>query len=95
MADKCIKLIFSLSNALKLNWGLNHEALKTIYAGEILPLLLNGAPVRITSTEKGSYKSKLVRGQKLLNIKSAKAYHTVSNEALCILTGLTPIAMKV
>ena len=29
--------------------------------------------------------------QKLINIKIAKAYRTVSNEALCIITGLKPI----
>jgi hypothetical protein len=42
-----------------------------------------------------SYKSKLVRVQRLINIKIAKAYRTVLNEALCILTGLTPIDIKV
>ena len=45
MVGKCTKLIFALSKSGKLNWGLNHAALKTIYTGEILPLLLNGAPV--------------------------------------------------
>ena len=29
----------------KLNWGLNHAALKTIYTGGMLPLHLYGAPV--------------------------------------------------
>jgi len=44
-ANKRTKLIFSLSKAAKLNWGLNHKALKTIYLGGILPILLYGAPV--------------------------------------------------
>jgi hypothetical protein len=69
---------------------LKHAALKTIYTGGILPLLLYGAPV----WRKASYKSELVKVQRLINIKIAKAYRTVSNEALCILTGLTPIAIK-
>jgi len=30
LANKCTKLIFSLSKAVKLNWGLNDKALKTI-----------------------------------------------------------------
>jgi len=30
MANKCTKLIFSLSKTAKMNWGLNHKALKTI-----------------------------------------------------------------
>jgi len=45
MAEKCTKLIYALSKSAKLNWGLKHAALKTIYTGEILPLLLYGAPV--------------------------------------------------
>jgi len=47
LANKCTKLIFSLSNAAKLNWGLNYKALKTIYLGGILPLLLCGPPLWI------------------------------------------------
>jgi len=44
---------------------------------------------------KESYKSKLIKVQTLLNIKMAKAYRTVSHEALCILTGMTPIEIKI
>jgi hypothetical protein len=44
---------------------------------------------------KESYKSKLTRVQRLINIKMGKAYRTVSNEALFILTGMTPIAIKI
>ena len=42
-----------------------------------------------------SYKAKIIRAQRLINIKIAKAYRTVSNEALCILTGRTPIAIQI
>jgi hypothetical protein len=44
-ADKCAKLIFSLSKFAEISWG--HEALKTIHKGAILPLLLYGALVWI------------------------------------------------
>jgi hypothetical protein len=89
MAEKCTKLIFSLSKSAKLYWGLDHKALKTIYVGGILPLLTYGAPVWITALGKERYKTKLIRVQGLINIKIAKAYRTVSHEALCILTGMT------
>jgi hypothetical protein len=49
MAEKCTTLIFSLSKSAKLNWGLDHKALKKIYVGGILPLLTYGAPVWITA----------------------------------------------
>ena len=80
---------------MKLNWGLKHAALKTIYTGGILPLLLYGAPVCEKTIYKVSYKSKLARCQRLINIRIAKAYRMVSNEAPCILTGLIPIAIKI
>ena len=45
MAEKCTKLIFALSKSAKLNWGLKHAALKIVYTGAILHLLIYGAPV--------------------------------------------------
>ena len=87
-------MIFALSKSPKLYWGLKHAALKTIYTGGILRLLLYGAPVWKKTIDKVSYKLKLVRVQRLINIRIAKAYRTVSNEALCILTGLIPIDIK-
>jgi hypothetical protein len=54
VTDKCSKLVFALSKSAKLNWGLNYAALKTIYSGGILPLLLYGAQVWINAINKGS-----------------------------------------
>ena len=94
-ADKCAKLIHSLSRSAKISWGLKHEALKTIYKGAILPLLLYGAPIW-TEAMKYEYNSrKYIRVQRLINIRMAKAYRTTSSEALCIVTGMTPITIKV
>jgi len=45
--ERCTKLIYNLSKTAKISWGIKHEAMKTIYIGAILPLLLYGAPVRI------------------------------------------------
>jgi hypothetical protein len=95
MAEKCTKLIFTLSKSAKLNWGLKHAALKTIYTGGILPLLLYGTPVWRKAIDKVSYKSKFVRVQRLINIKIAEAYRTVSHEAICVFTGMMPIDLKI
>jgi len=40
------------------------------------------------------YKAKLIRIKRLLNIILAEAYRTVSNEALCVITGIKPIHTK-
>ena len=45
--------------------------------------------------DKACYRQKLARVQRLINIKMAKACRAVSNEALCILTGQTPITIKI
>jgi hypothetical protein len=94
ISSKCNKLIYALSKSAKQSWGLSHAALHTIYKGTILPLLLYGAPVWIEALEKECNKTIYNRVQRLINIKIAKAFHTTSNEALCILTGLTPIVIK-
>jgi hypothetical protein len=93
-ADKCTKLIHSSSKAAKVTWGLNHEALKTIYKGAILPLLLYGAPVWIEAMKYEYNRRKYIRVQRLMNIRMAKAYRTTSGEALYIVTGMTPIIIK-
>jgi len=93
--NKYTKLIFTLAKSAKLNWGLNHNALKTIHLGAILPLLLYGVPVWVKAITLNSYKDKILRVQRIINIKIAKAYRKTSNEALCVLTGLTPIAIKI
>ena len=95
IAEKCSKLIFALSKSAKFNWELSHDDLKTIYTGVILPLLLYGAPLWINALTKASYKIKLTRVQRLINIWIAKSYRTVSNETLCMITGLTPIDFKI
>jgi hypothetical protein len=93
--EKRTKIIFALAKSAKLTWGLKHKALKTIYTGAILPLMTYGAPVWKDALNKASFKARLVRIQRLLNVKIAKAYHTVSNDALCIIMRLMPIHIKI
>jgi hypothetical protein len=91
ITGKCKKFIHALTKSAKLGWGLNHEALHTIYKGATLPLMLYGAPIWIGAMGKKCNNILYNRVQRLMNIKIAKAYRTTSNEALCILTGTTPI----
>ena len=75
--EKCTKLIFTVSKSTKVTWGLKHTALKTIYAGGILQLILYGAPVRKGVLYITCYKANLIGVNRLINIKTAKAYRTV------------------
>jgi hypothetical protein len=94
ITDRRTKIINALSKSARINWGLKHKALKTIYNGAILPQLLYAAPVWIESIKKECNRAKYVRLQRLISFRIAKAYRTISHEALCILTGLTPINIK-
>jgi ribonuclease HI len=79
---------------VKLSWGIKHAAIETIYKGAILPLLTYGAPVWIDARKYENRRQKYIRVQRLINIRMAKAYRTTSSEALCILTGMTFINIK-
>jgi len=92
--EKCTKLIFTLSKSANVTWGAEAHALKTIYAGGIIPLLLYGAPVWKGVLDITCYKAKLIRVQRLINIRITKAYRTVSNEKLFVITGLITINIK-
>ena len=94
ISSKCNKSIHALSKSAKQNWRLSHAALHTIHKGAILPLLLYGAPVWIEALKKECNKTIYNRVQRLINIKIAKAFRTTSSEALCTLTGLTPVVIK-
>jgi hypothetical protein len=79
----------------KMSWGLKHEALKTIYIGGIVPLILYGAPVWKSVLDNTCYEANIIRIQRLINIRIAKAYRTVSNEALCVITGIIATNIKI
>ena len=44
---------------------------------------------------KACYKAKIIRIQELINIRIAKAYCTISNETLCVISRLMPINIKI
>jgi len=71
-----------------------HGAFKTIYTGGILTLLLYGVPVWKSVLSRFCYKAKLIRIQKLINLRITKAYLTVSNEAVCVINGIIPINIE-
>jgi hypothetical protein len=89
-AQRCAKLIHSLSKAAKMTWGIKHAAMATIYKGAILPVLMYGAPIWIEAMNYEHNRQKYIRVQRLINISMAKVYPTTSSKALCMLTGTTP-----
>ena len=49
---KSITLINMLARTAKLQWGLEHKALKTVYEGVVVPILMYGAPIWVEATRK-------------------------------------------
>jgi hypothetical protein len=94
VAERCTKIIHNLSRAAKLSWGLKNKVIATMYKGAILPLPKYGAPVWIDAMKYEHNRQKYIRVQRLINLKMARAYQIPSSEALCILTGMIPITLK-
>jgi hypothetical protein len=93
--ERCAKLIHNLSRVAKQTWGLRNGAIATIYKGAIPPLLPYGAPVWTEAMKHQHNMQKYKRVQRLINLRMARAYRTTSGEALCILTGMKPIIIKI
>ena len=90
---KSITLISMVARTAKLHWGVGHKALKTA----VVPILTYGAPIWIEATSirenKNLTKYKII--QRLINIKIAKAYRTVSYDASCVIAGIRPIQITI
>ena len=93
--EKTITLINMLTKSAKLQWGLGHKALHTIYRGAIIPILTYGAPVWGEALNKKKNLKKYQRVQRLINIKIAKAFKTISYEASCVMASVPPIGITV
>jgi hypothetical protein len=85
IAEKSKTLIYMLSKSAKLQWGLGHKSLKTVYEGALIPLMTYEAPVWEEAVTKQRYLRKMQSVQRLINIKIAKAYRTISFEASCLM----------
>ena len=93
--EKSKKIIYMLGRIAKRNWGLGHKSLKTIYEGALVRLMTYGAPVREEAIKKQRLLRKMQSSQRLINIKIAKAYRTISYEVSCLLAGVQPIGIEI
>ena len=58
---KLTTTINMLARTVKLQWGLGHKALKTIYEGAIVPILTYGAPIWVETIQKNKNVTKYRR----------------------------------
>jgi hypothetical protein len=93
--ERCAKLTHNLSRVARLTSGLRQGAIAMIYKGTILPLLSYRATVWIEAIKHQYNMQNYQRLQRLINLRMARAYHTTSGEALCILTRMKPIIIQI
>jgi len=94
IAENSTKLIYMLSRSAKLQWGLGHKSLKTIYKRAQIPLLTYGAPFWEEAIAKQKTHA-CCRVERMINIKVAKAYRTISFKASCIVARVPPIGTAI
>jgi hypothetical protein len=95
IVEKSTKLIYTLGSPAKLQWGLGHKSLKTVYEGALIPLLSCRVPVWEEAITKQRNLCKLQRVQRLIDIKIAKARRTISFEASCLTAGVPPVGIVI
>jgi len=69
-----------LGRIAKLNWDLGHKSLKSIYDGALGRAMTDEAPVWEEARKIQRLLPKMQSSQKLINMKIAKAYRTISYE---------------
>jgi len=84
-----------LAKSAKLKWGIGHQALNVIYSGAVELILTYGAPIWEKALTKRNNLGKYQRVQRMMNIKIAKAFGTLSYEASCVLAGFRPIRLAI
>jgi len=80
-----------LVKSAKLNWGMGHRALKVICSGAIELILTYGSPICVKTKQF----EEISPSSKTMNIKTAKAFRTLSYEASCVLAGVRPLRLAV
>jgi hypothetical protein len=93
ITEKCRAVLYMLSKTAKQHCSLGHKSLKTLYEGALVPLMTYGAPVWEEAATKQRYLRKMQSSQRLINIKIAKAYRTISFEAFYVMAGVPPIGI--
>ena len=74
---------------------MGHRALEVICSGAIEAILTYGAPISEKALTKQNNLRKYQQVQRMMNIKIAKAFRTLSYEASCVLAGICPIRLAI
>lgn len=92
--QKSKKLMQNLVGLARNTWGLSSSVIETIYRGAVEPALLYGAEIWHEAARRRYFEKKLAQIQRSFLLRIAKSYRTVSHEALCAVTAIPPISLR-
>jgi len=72
----------------KLQFGLCHKALNTIYEAAVAPILTYVAPIWLEAIRINENLTKYKIIQRIINFKITKAYRTITYNACCVIAGV-------
>jgi ribonuclease HI len=96
ISGKATKVIWQLARAARHDWGFSPEIMRTLYQRCIEPITVYGCSIwghRVQATISNT--RRIVAVQRLMLIRTTRAYRTVSHAALCAITGVLPIDLKI
>ncbi|XP_071056598.1 uncharacterized protein [Onthophagus taurus] len=77
-----------------ISWGLNGKAASVIYKGAVEPCMFYAASIWENKIKDVKSRNKLISVQRVLGLKAARAFSTVSNDAFGVLSGLLPADVR-
>lgn len=95
LAEKMKTIYGRLAAVAKANNGMTGKHLMTLYKGCVEPILLYGCEFWGKEARKVHSMRKLLSIQRRVLLKVAKAYNTVSHDAIRVLTGVIPIDLLI
>ena len=96
VSAKTGRVIQQLSRGARTTWGFSPVIMKTLYERCIEPIALYACNIwghRVSATQANSRKMSAI--QRLMLIRTTRAYRTVSHAALCAMTGVMPINIRI
>ncbi|KAJ4445414.1 hypothetical protein ANN_07219 [Periplaneta americana] len=91
LAKKASQFQSALARATKPTWGINSEALRTIYYGAFEPMVLYCVSVYQHILDKKWAQKKLIQIQRGFVLQITKAYRTISTDAALVIAGIAPL----
>lgn len=94
VCEKASKAISALSSIMPNNFG-PRSSKRRLLANVSMSILRYGSPAWFTALQTKRNRGQLSKTQRLMAMRVVSAYRTISTEAACIISGMTPICIAI